>query len=641
MANTSVLFQPIKVGGTWLKNRIIMPSMATNFSSKDGSFTRKHYGYYVERARGGVGLIITEAMPVRFPYGANQDRFGSIIDGKQNQEWYEVNESIHSFGAKIIAQIYDAGFLAFSGKGPEAQALCPIEYAGAKAVSKEEIVQLKAAFVNAAKNAVMAGFDGVELHASHMYIINEFLSPITNQRTDEYGGSIENRFRLLGELIGEIKAVVPASFIVSVRLAMIDLIPGGITIEMGQEYAKMCEAAGADMLNISMGFYTKMYEGAETQWEPEGVRVYQAEAAKKVVNIPVCAVGKLRSPDYVASLVEDGVVDMVVLGRNLICDPQWPNKVMLGKENEIRGCLNCLEGCMGQFVLENSIRCVINPWVGFEDMIRESSIDAAGVKKNIAVVGGGVAGMQFAIIASRRGHNVTIIEKADVLGGQAMIASLPPHKHYIMRAVEWFRGEVERAGVKVVLGTEADVDYLKTLNADLVVVATGSVPNTPPIKGIEKAVVSWDVLTKEELQPEGKKIVVIGGGIVGAELSHLLCLKNNQVNILEMLPEMCNGHDIFHKDKLMTYLGEHAEMHTSVCVEEICDGKVVYTTADGEHVEAEADMVVYCTGHKPYGTELYDALIAQHMEAYKLGDVTNPAKIRMATRAACDLAYRV
>ena len=163
MANTSVLFQPIKVGGTWLKNRIIMPSMATNFSSKDGSFTRKHYGYYVERARGGVGLIITEAMPVRFPYGANQDRFGSIIDGKQNQEWYEVNESIHSFGAKIIAQIYDAGFLAFSGKGPEAQALCPIEYAGAKAVSKEEIVQLKAAFVNAAKNAVMAGFDGVEL----------------------------------------------------------------------------------------------------------------------------------------------------------------------------------------------------------------------------------------------------------------------------------------------------------------------------------------------------------------------------------------------------------------------------------------------------------------------------------------------
>lgn len=639
MAKYENLFSPITIGGVRVKNRIAMPAMSTNFANLDGTPSRKNHAFYAERAKGGCGLIFTEAVDIDFPNNLQNNRTMAMNSNTHIQEWHELVETVHSFGTKIVVQLYHPGLLAKPELNGGMQSVAPSEIMGAREMTHEEIVAVRDSFINNAKIAAAVGFDGIELHAAHMYLLNEFLSPISNHRTDEYGGSIENRFRLLGEIIQGIREACPKPFILAVRLATIDLFPGGIEAEEGAIFAKMCEDAGADMLNASCGFYTKPQQGCETQFEPQGNRLYMSDIAKKAVSIPVSAVGKLYEPAFCDGLIAENRVDVVCIGRPQICDPAWANKARLGKDDEIRKCMHCLEGCLAQHFTENSVRCAVNPYVGFEDMYTESNVPATNEKKKIAVVGGGPAGMQFAITATRRGHEVEIFEASDRLGGHMILAGMPPKKDSVLRALDWFRGEVERRVIPVTFNKKVSAEELSAAGYDAVVVATGARSSVPPIKGIETATEACEALGTG-MKFSGK-VVIIGGGQIGCDVAHKAVDEGADVTIIEALDGIGRGYDVFTKGILTEYLQDKITLHLNSMVKEVAQDSVTFTDQDGNTQRIAADKVIFCTGQRPTGDDLSQELTDIGVESYLIGNSSALGRIRNATKAGLDLAYRV
>ena len=617
MSNLSILNTPIKVGGVWIKNRFEMPPMDTNYDNLDGTLSRKQYAYYVERARGGVGLIVTEAVSVSHPYGLITE-------------------------AKIIPQIHHGGFMAIPAYNHGEQSVSASDFNGARAMTAEEVKAVIADFINAAINARNGGFDGVQIHASHMYLINQFLSPICNQRTDEYGGSLENRFRMLKEIITGVREACPAPFILAVRLAIEDAIPGGITVEEGVQYAKWCEECGADMIDATYGFYTEMCSLTEGQWQDEGLRVYLSEALKKEVSIPVAIVGKLRTPEIMAEIIESGKADMVVVGRQLICDPYLPEKVFTGRTEEIRPCLNCNDGCVFQAILAHgNVHCALNPYVGYEDLYNEIDVPKAGMTKNVVIIGAGIAGLQAAIIAAKRGHKVTVLEKEDKPAGQMNLACLPPYKAEVRKAKDWFVGEASRLGVKIITGCDADTEVIAKFAPDTVLLATGSKPFILPIPGADKTFEAWDVLQDKVTMAKNSRVAVIGGGVVGAELSHKLVDEGYKVTIIEMLPQLCSNQEPMHKGLLESFLTKNAVICLNTKVKEVCDNKVICENAKGETVEIPIDYTIMSVGQRPAGDDLYRALLAKGIPTFKIGDAVQIGNFRSATRSALEIAYRI
>jgi len=563
-------------------------------------------------------------------------------------EWHDLTDAVHSFGAKIICQLHHGGNMAVpdycggvenisaSRTGADGNPFPP-----AREMTTQEAKDMIQKFIRSAKIAASAGLDGVEIHAAHAYLINQFLSPAINCRTDEYGGSFENRARFLLEIIRGVREVLPRPFLLSVRLASLDHVPGGITIEDGAKLAGLCEEAGADLINCSIGLYTTVAQSTESQYDREGVRVPLSEAAKKAVtDAKVAIVGKLRTPSYCEELIANEQTDLVCLGRQLICDPFWPQKVEEGRENEIRPCLNCDEGCLGQFYFHHgNVHCSINPYVGYEDLWRESEVQASGQSKHIVIVGAGIAGMQAAIIANKKGHKVTLVDKAEEMGGQFILASKTPHKESVAQALDWFRDEVRRQGVDVRLGADLNVDGIAGLKPDTVLVAAGATPFTPPIDGIERAVESWDILSGKVELPKNREIVIIGGGVVGSETAHLLTKHGNTVTILEMLPDICIGHEVMHRGLLMEALTEaKVDVRTNAKVKSVGDDKVTYLGSDGKEQSVACNYVIAAVGQRPAGEELYRALKDRCIRTYKIGDSLQIGNFRSATRSALEVA---
>jgi 2,4-dienoyl-CoA reductase-like NADH-dependent reductase (Old Yellow Enzyme family)/thioredoxin reductase len=647
MAAYKNLFSPIKVGAVTLKNRVVMPPMDSNTQNMDGSLSRKSFAYLTERARGGAGLIIMEAVAVDWPRGKISERQLDICNPNISADISDLVEYVHSFGAKIIPQIHHGGFLAYpelSG-GAENISASDIDapFPKARAMTIDEIKYIEGRFIKAAVMAQRAGFDGVEVHASHMYLLNQFMSPLTNYRTDEYGGTLENRMRIVLNVIKGIRKECGPKFLLDVRLGVMDAIPGGVTLDEGAKMALMCEEAGADMINLTTGIYATLDMMTEGQYQEEGDRAFWGGEIKKLVkNAKVAVVGKLRTPAFCDKVIEDGDADLVCIGRQLICDPFWPMKAETGKEDQIRTCLNCDDGCVNYLLNKHSgIRCVLNPYIGFEDLYTESNMPKASSVKNVVVVGGGVAGMQAAITASRRGHKVTLLEKADSLGGQVKLAAKPPHKEVLNKACAWFAGEVERQGVDVRLNCQADIDTIKSFAPDAVVVTVGSVETVPPIPGIDKAVGSRTLLADDSLMPENKKVVVIGGGQVGCEVAHFIASRNNKVSIIEMLPEVCIDQEPLHKGLLSAALAEHGvEIHTNSTTTAVKDGCVEFKEGD-EIKGIECDMAVVSTGRKAVGADLVAALRAEGIDAYPAGDSIDGGNIKTATRSGFDVAMNL
>lgn len=647
MAKYKNLFSPIKVGTVTLKNRIVMPPMDTDQQNMDGSLSRKSFAYMTERARGGAGLLIMEAVAVDWPRGKISERQLDICNPNVSADIRDLVEYCHSFGAKIIPQIHHGGFLAYPELSGGAENISASDsgapFPEARAMTLEEIKYIEGRFIKAGIMAQRAGFDGVEIHASHMYLLSQFISPLTNRRTDEYGGSMENRMRIVINIIKGIREACGPRFLLGIRLGVMDAIPGGTTLEEGAQMALMCEEAGVDMINLTTGIYATLEMLAEGQYQEEADRAYWGAEIKKLVKkAKVAVVGKLRSPEVCEKVIESGQADLVCIGRQLIADPFWPMKVETGRENQIRPCLNCNEGCIKYLLsMHSGIRCVMNPYMGYEDLYTESNMPKASNFKNVVIVGGGVGGMQAAITASRRGHKVTILEKSGTLGGQMILAARPPHKEVLYKACDWFAGEVERQGVDVRLNCEADLETIKSLSPDAVIVATGSVETVPPIPGIEKALGSRTMLADESLIPENKKIVVIGGGQVGCEVAHLLAMKNNKVSVIEMLPEVCVDQETLHKVMLAGALAEHGvEIHVNSATTAVKDGCVEFKE-NGEPKCIECDQVIVSTGRRAIGDDLCAALRAEGIDTYLVGDSNNGANIKAATRGGFDVAMNL
>lgn len=591
------LFTPMKIGAVEIPNRTVVTAAVALYCDDQGKATERYIAYHEAKAKGGWGLIITEDYAVD-PAGKSFTCVAGLWDDSQIEGNIELTKRVHQYKSKIFAQIFHAGRQANPEvTGMEIVAPSPIPDPMVQVTPREltadEIHKTVEQFGNSALRAKKAGFDGVEVHGGHGYLLCEFLSAYSNKRTDKYGGSIKNRARIVEEIIADIKAKAGKDFPVSVRISADEFVPGGLTIEDTKIIASFLEKAGADMINVSVGCNGSLERVAPPAAERHGVYVNLAAEIKKVIGIPVGTAGRINSPYLAESIIASGKADFVGMLRASMADPELPRKAAEGRVDEIRQCIGCLLGCVGEIFVNRPARCVINPTLGRE---KEFAIKPARVKKKVLVVGGGIAGMEAAITAAQAGHEVQVTEKSGRLGGQFYYASIPPHKGELSPFINWQINQLERLKVKVLLNTETTPEFIDSQKPDSVIIATGAVPAKPPITGINKANVipAIDILDGKNM--DGSKAVVIGGGMVGAETAEHLAVHGKSVTIVELLSDIAIDVPFSPRVYLLRELEELSiEVFVDSQVNEILDDGVKIVK-DGKEKIIKSDFVVLAAG---------------------------------------------
>jgi 2,4-dienoyl-CoA reductase-like NADH-dependent reductase (Old Yellow Enzyme family)/thioredoxin reductase len=632
------LFEPIKIGTMKLKNRIVMPAIGTNFSSEDGFVTRALTNYHVERAKGGVGLIIVEGAYVE-PRGKGSVRQLAVDHDNKISGLRKLATAIQANGAKATLQLFHGGRQSASsiiGTQPvsASEVFCRLTQETPRALAVEEIQDVVENFAEGSRRTKAAGFDAVEIHGAHGYLINQFLSPLTNKRTDKYGGDVKGRTRFLLEILELTRGEVGSNYPILCRINGDDYIEGGLTLEETKKIAQLLEAAGVDALHVSGGVYDSPVPVTTSPMAlPRGNMVHLAQAIKKVVNVPVIAVGRINDPELAETILLEGKADLVSMGRALLADPQLPVKAAIGALDDIRKCTACDE-CIARLFFNENIACSVNAALGREE---EYTIRKAKVSKRILVVGGGPAGMEAARVLALRGHDVVLYEKSDRLGGQLNLAVVPPHKEEMKSVVPYLEGQIRKLGVKVMLGEEVTPLLVEKIDPDVVFVATGSVPTTPEIPGVKgnSVVTANDALAGKASVKE--RVAVVGGGMIGAETAEFLAEKGKKVAILEMLGRI--GFDMVPMATLLLYsrlkkLG--VAMITNAKVEEITDDGVVYEK-DGKKQTIDADSIVLAVGSKP-NTSLMNTLKGKVSELYAIGNAKEPGNVLDAIHEGSRLA---
>lgn len=636
------LFEHVNIGNMELRNRLVMPPMSTNFAAEDGSVTQRTIDYYRERARGGVGLVIVEGSYVH-PLGKGSNLQMSLTNDDKIPGLRKLAKAIQAEGAKAAIQLFHAGRQVSSmilGTQPVSASNVPCQLVREtpRPLKIGEIKETIGAFGEAARRIKDAGFDAVEIHAAHGYLINQFLSPLTNLRRDRYSGDFEGRTRFLLEIIQKIGEIVGDEFPIICRMNGDDYFEGGITLPEAKRIAEMVEEAGVDAIHVSGGIYdSENGEATAPMWIPRGFMVPLAQGIKKVVNIPVIAVGRINDVKLAEEIVRKNQADLVSMGRALIADPELPRKAMENRLEEIRPCIACNEGCLNSLLFLKSVTCILNAAVGKEEEFR---IQPVKKPKKVLVVGGGVGGMEFARIAALRGHKVSLYEKNSELGGQVLLSSVPSYKYELKRIIPYFEHELKRLGVDIHLGEEIRESMIDDLAPDTVGIATGAsivLPNIPGIKG-KNVVLATDVLAGKAVV--GKTVVILGGGEIGLETGYHLAEKGKKVTILEQMKRvataMIPAFNYYVRHKFMGFGGK---IITQAKVVEVTEGGAVYEREDQRILE-KAETVVVALGTVS-NTSLLKNLREKVPETYLVGDAVKPGRIMDAVHGAAEIAQKI
>ena len=639
------LFEPGRIGGLTIRNRAVMSPMGTDLADIRGNATPRLIAYYTERAKGGIGLIINEYTGVDDVDSIPTQHNLRMAQDYNVQEAEELTRSVHAYGAKIFAQLHHGGATsksAFTGRQNLSPSGVPMAPGGEvpREMTLEDIKRVQEKFIAAAIRCKKAGYDGVELHGAHSYLIAQFFSKYYNRRTDAYGGSLENRCRFIDEIIAGIRAKL-GRYPISVRICGDEMTdePGFLTLEDGLEIGRHLEAQGIDCINISNGSSWNGNANCEPFSYTPGWKKHVAKAFKEALSIPVIATNTIKDPDFAESLLEEGVSDFVALGRSQFADPEFMNKARAGKPESIRkciGCMYCRERLLGNAM---PVECSLNPRLGREYRYRWQDLQKNGNSRPVVVVGGGPGGLECAVILAKRGFAVTLLEKEAALGGTLNIAKLPPHKANLQDVTDVLALEARELGVTVKLNTEATPETVAALHPVGVFLAAGAPPVVPKsIPGIDKAVLAEDVILGKA--PCTSKVVLVGTGLTGLECAEMILEQGHSLAMVEMNPTVGQGifgvvfNDIYSRIKPYD-----PEVYTSHRLTAVTDtGVTVEDMATGETKTIAADTVVLAMG-----THSQEAMEASYraagLNAILVGSAEMPGRIAGATRDGFEKAW--
>lgn len=660
----SKLFSPIKIGSITIKNRFAMAPMGPlGLADANGGWNQRGIDYYVERAKGGTGLIITgvtffdQVVEKQDPTTVPNPLYKPVNFVKTSRE---MTERIHAYGSKIFLQL-SGGFgrvtipTNVGDIPPIAPSAIPHRWLDktCRAITVDEIHAIVKQFGEAAFHAKRAGFDGVQIHAVHEgYLIDQFAISMFNQRTDEYGGSLENRLRFAKEIVEEIKKTCGDDFPVTLRFSVKSMIkdwrvgalPGedfeekGRDTEEGLKAAKLLESYGYDALDTDVGTYDAWWWNHPPMYQKKGLYREYCKMVKEVVDIPVFCAGRMDNPDMALEAIENGECDVIDLGRPLLADPDYCNKLRCGKITQIRPCISCHEGCMGRVASYSLLNCAVNPQVARE---RVNAYEPILKKKKVLIVGGGVAGCEAARVLAIRGHQPVVYEKGSRLGGNLIPGGAPDFKEDDIALADWYTNELNRLGVHVHLNTELNEEEIKAMDYDTVILATGSKPKVFSLGDDSHTYTAEQVLLKQK--DAGKKTVVVGGGLVGCETALWLAQNGIHVTIVEALDKVMavNGPlCAANKEMLEALLPFNGvEIITGAKVTEFANGEVKVDTKEGSKT-IMSDSVILSVGYKEENT-LYNNLQFDIPDLYLLGDAKKVSNIMYAIWDAFEVANHI
>mgnify|MGYP000667039124 FL=1 len=638
------IFSPLTVKNMTIKNRIVMMPMGTNYGEQNGEMSFLHINYYEQRAKGGTGLIIVENASIDSPQGSNGTTQLRIDHDNYLPRLFKFCENIHRYGTKIAIQINHAGASAISSRinmQPVSASDVPSKEGGEipRPLSREEILHIVKKYGEAAKRAQTAGFDAVEIHAGHSYLISQFLSPITNKRTDEFGGSVENRTRFCRMVIDEVRKQVGPFFPIMLRLSADELMEGGNTLDDTLEYLDYLQEE-VDIFDVSCGLNGSIQYQIDANYLPDGWRSYMAKAVKEKFNKPCISMGNIRDPKVAERILADGDADLIGMGRGLIADPAWVNKVATGHECDLRKCISCNVGCAGNRIgVNRPIRCTVNPSVLEGDVYKKLHVNK---NCNVVVIGGGTAGLEAACTAAEVGCNTFLLEKGSELGGLASLISKIPAKnrladfpHYLMHRAE------QLENLYIFTNTEGTPENIRKFHPNIIVSSTGSAPLLPPITGLKDRIDNEDYNIYSILgminhindfpkDLEGKKVVVVGGGAVGLDVVEFFADRNADISIVEMMDQIGRDLDPVSKNDTKAMMKKHnVHQLTKTALLEVKDSSFL-VKGDGEPYELPFEYGFVCLGMRAQG-QLYQSLAeefsSEDVEIMNIGDSQRARRI--------------
>lgn len=636
------MFQPIQIGPMTVANRFVMSPMGNNFANTDGTMSERSASYYGARAKGGFGLITFEATVV-YKEAKGGPRKPCLYDDSTVSSFQAAIAACHQAGAKVSIQLQHAGpegNTKITGYPLKAASAIPASCGREtpEAITKEELYRLIECYGDAAVRAKKAGADAVEIHCAHGYLVSTFISARTNKRVDEFGGSFENRMRLPKLIIENIRKKAGDSLAILCRINATDDVEGGQTAQDAAAVASYLEKeCGVDGLHLSRAVHLH----DECMWAPSlihgGFSADYVTEIKRAVSVPIITVGRYTEPQYAELMVAEGRADLVAFGRQSIADPEMPNKAKAGRLDLMNPCIGCLQGCVPNMFKGEPITCLVNPLAG-----READFKPAQTKKNVMVIGGGPGGLYAAFTAAQRGHAVTLYEKGDILGGNMRLAAYPPGKGDITNMVRSYIAKCEEYGVKMVMNTEVTPAMVAEAKPDAVIVATGSNPLVLPIPGINDTGVihAGDLLDGKAAV--GKKVLVVGGGMVGCEVADFLGELGHEVTVIELRDQL--GPDVIpeHRKFLMKDFDTYkVQGVTGAKVAQFFTDGVSYTLADGTEGRLEGfDNVVLAMGYRNNDTisEEIKKIVA---ETYVIGDAVKARKALDATAEGLNAALEI